>query len=102
MLLCAVGIILTWLVSILLAIYAKDTCVYKVLKLFGKESMAIYLLSYFVQTPAVTVYGKVGNLGIPYLIWVMGLAVGAVVFAMLALKYVIRRSQLLSKLMIGE
>lgn len=102
MMLCIVGIFLIWLISVLLIHSAKESFICSKLRFFGRESMVIYLLSYFIQTPGVTAYAKIGDFGIPYWLWVVGLAIGSITFAVIASNLVIRRNQLLSKLMIGE
>ena len=102
MMLGIAGIFLIWLISVLLMHSAKESFICNELRFFGKESMSIYLLSYFVQTPGVTVYTKIGNLGIPYLLWVVGLSTGSIAFAIAASNLVIKKNRLLSKMMIGE
>ena len=102
MMLCIAGIFLIWLISVLLIHSAKESFICNKLRFFGKESMDIYLLSYFVQIPGVTVYTKIGDFGIPYLFWVLGLSTGSIAFAIAASNLIIKKNWLLSKMMIGE
>lgn len=97
--LCVCGIALTWTVSSLLSRFGSAYA-RKCLSYFGKESMSFYVLSYFIQTPGVTVYCKMGDLGIPYIIWVMGLVIGAIVFTIVASKF-IKKNKKIQLLVLG-
>lgn len=94
-------IIFIWSLSYLFTWTKKSNVISTTLSYLGKNSIAIYALSYFVQTPCVTVYCKIGNLGIPYSVWVVGSTLGALAFSIAAAS-VIRKSRLLKRLMLGE
>ena len=74
----------------------------RLLSFFGKESMTFYVLSYFVQTPLVAVYTRVGQMGIPHTVWVLALFFGAIIFSYLFSTLLIRKNNLLKLMMLGE
>ena len=98
-LLAMLGITLILSVSILLE--GKDNKVVYALQYLGKNSMNIYVLSYFVQTPGVTLYRKIGSCGIPYDLWVILLVVSALLFSIVAAK-MIRKNSFFRLILLGE
>lgn len=97
--LAILGILLTLSVSVLLA--GKNGKVARGFQYLGKNSMSIYVLSYFIQTPGVTIYRKIGSCGIPYDLWVVSLVVLALLFSVIAAK-VIRKNAFLRMFILGE
>ena len=97
--LATLGISLMVIVSFLVA--ETNSKASRILQYFGKNSMCIYVFSYFIQTPGVTIYRKVGSCGIPYNVWVMGLAVFALLFAEVLTRFV-RKKSVLKLLFLGE
>lgn len=93
------GIALTIAVSILCA--EREGKLANILQRLGKNSMCIYVFSYFVQTPGVTLYRKFGSCGIPYHIWVIALTVFALLFADIITK-IIRKNKVLRFILLGE
>lgn len=97
--LAILGILLTLSVSVLLA--RQNGKVARGFQYLGKNSMSIYVLSYFIQTPGVTIYRKIGSCGIPYDLWVVSLVVLALLFSVIAAK-VIRKNAFLRMFILGE
>lgn len=93
------GIALTTAVSILCA--ECEGKLENILQCLGKNSMCIYVFSYFVQTPGVTLYRKLGSCGIPYHIWVIALTVFALLFADIITK-IVRKNKVLKFILLGE
>ena len=93
------GIALTIAVSILCA--ECEGKLANILQRLGKNSMCIYVFSYFVQTPGVTLYRKLGSCGIPYHIWVIALTVFALLFADIITK-IVRKNKVLKVILLGE
>ena len=96
------GIAFVWFVSSALEMLSKTNFIRKWLAYFGKYSMDIYLLSYFVQTPFITIYNKIHLPSVLYPVWVIGLTVLAIAFSLIVSKYVIRKFKILKLLMLGE
>ena len=97
--LAILGILLILNISVLLA--EKNGKVSRGFQYLGKNSMSIYVLSYFVQTPGVTIYRKIGSCGIPYDLWVISLVAFALLFSVIAVK-VIRKNAFLRIVVLGE
>ena len=93
------GIVLTIAVSIFCA--ECEGKLANILQRLGKNSMCIYVFSYFVQTPGVTLYRKLGSCGIPYHIWVIALTVFALLFADIITK-IVRKNKVLKFILLGE
>lgn len=92
-----IGIILVLVISFLL----KNTVIARRLRICGRQSMDIYVLSYLVTTPGIVMYSKTNGGGIPYNIWVIGLALSSICFSFLSAKY-IRKYKILKLLVLGE
>lgn len=99
LILSALGIALVLSVSIFLA--NKENRVSNLFQYLGKNSMSIYVLSYFVQTPGVTLYRMMGDCGVPYDFWVMFLVIAALLFSLIAAK-IIRKNIFFKLIFLGE
>lgn len=73
----------------------------QVLQYTGRNSMCIYVFSYFVQTPGVTIYRKIGSCGISYDVWVISLTFLALLFTGIVTKCV-RKNRTFKLLLLGE
>lgn len=99
-LLCAVlGIVLVIFCSSMIDELKGKTK--EILKFAGKNSMCIYVFSYFVQTPLVTVYRKMGDCGVPYDVWVIASIVLSLLFTTIVTR-VVRKNKVLKLVLLGE
>ena len=99
LLLAAFGTASTIYISNLIA--ETNGTISKILQYTGRNSMCIYVFSYFVQTPGVTIYRKIGSSGISYNIWVISLTFFALLFTGIVTKCV-RKNRTFKLLLLGE
>ena len=93
------GILFILLISII--IEENQNWINSKLKIIGKNSMSIYIFSYFIQTPGVTIYRILGSCGIPYNVWVFLLTFLSFAFSYYA-TILVRKTKIFRLLLLGE